>query len=410
MTQDRDACVIRELAKSYVEVCNKDVQQERRDLWRAHNSLIRTRPPIYVRGWPAHEVPEVRANECEDPMLRAQERWLRTMLYHDTIGDDYTFPPWLTVRATCVTPPDGLWGLKVNRIPSPEAVGSWMYDPPIKSLEDASRMVSPHHVIDEEATARSASRLRDVVGDIIEVNVDRAPEYTVWNADISTQLAYLRGLEQVMWDTVDNPEWLRGVLGFMRDGIMTTHAEADAAGDWGLANSYNQAMPHADELPDPEANVPATRDQLWWYVAAQEFTLVSPAMHDEFMLRYQLPIAERFGLVAYGCCEDLSEKIDILRKIPNLRRIAVAPRANVRRCAEQIGQDYVFSYRPNPAEMVCCGFDPDHIRKVIRTALEDARGCHVDITLKDIQTVENHPERLREWVKIVREESGDLRF
>jgi hypothetical protein len=410
MTQDQDVRVVRELAKRYVEICGKDVQQERRDLWRAHNSLIPTRPPIYVRGWPVNEVPEVRSLQCEDALLRAQERWLRTMLYQDTIGDDYTFSPWLTVRATCITPPDGLWGLKISLIPSPEAVGSWMYDPPIKSLEDASRMVSPHHVIDEQATARNVSRLRDVVGDIIEVNVDRAPEYTVWNADISTQLAYLRGLEQVMWDMVDNPQWLHGVLGFMRDGIMTTHAEAVASGDWGLANSYNQAMPYAGELPDPKANTPAACDQLWWYVAAQEFTLVSPAMHDEFMLRYQLPIAKRFGLVAYGCCEDLSEKIDILRKIPNLRRIAVAPRANVKRCAEQIGQDYVFSYRPNPAEMVCCGFDSDHIRKVIRTALRDADGCHVDITLKDIQTVENHPERLREWVRIVREEIGDLGF
>jgi hypothetical protein len=396
--------VVRELAKRYVDVCNEEVQRERRDLWRRHNSLISTRPPIYVRGWPAHEVDGLLNSECEDPFYRAHERWLRTMLYQETIGDDFTFVPWLTVRAVCVTPPDGIWGLKINRIHSPEAVGTWMYDPPIKTLDDARQMVSPHHVIDEESTARNVSRLRDAVGDIIEVNVDRAPEYTVWNADISTLLAYLRGLEQMMWDMVDNPQWLHGVLAFMRDGIMTTHAEAEAAGDWGLANSYNQAMPYAEELPDPMANASAGRDQLWWYVAAQEFTLVSPAMHDEFMLRYQMPIAQEFGLVAYGCCEDLSEKIDILRKIPNLRRIAVAPRANVRRCAEQIGQDYVLSYRPNPAEMVCCGFDPDHIRKVIRAAMRDARGCHVDITLKDIQTVENHPERLREWVRIVREE------
>ena len=99
----------------------------------------------------------------------------------------------------------------------------------------------------------------------------------------------------------------------------------------------------------------------------------------------------------------LTEKIDILRKIPNLRRIAVAPRANVRRCAEQIGRDYIFSYRPNPAEMVCCGFDPAHVRKVIRTALDDAASCCVDITLKDIQTVEHTPARLAEWVKLVRE-------
>jgi len=71
-----------------------------------------------------------------------------------------------------------------------------------------------------------------------------------------------------------------------------------------------------------------TRAQLWGYMAAQEFTAVSPAMHEEFLLRYQLPILKQFGLVAYGCCEDLTKKIDMLRQLKNLRDIAVTPVAN----------------------------------------------------------------------------------
>jgi len=117
---------------------------------------------------------------------------------------------------------------------------------------------------------------------------------------------------------------------------------------------------------------------------------------------------EKFGLVAYGCCENLSEKIDILRQIPNLRRIAVAPSADVRRCSEQIGRDYVFSYRPNPAEMVCCGFDPEHVRTVLRRDLNDCRGCCVDITLKDVETVEGDPGRLQAWAQIARETAEEL--
>ena len=59
---------------------------------------------------------------------------------------------------------------------------------------------------------------------------------------------------------------------------------------------------------------------------------MSPAMHDEFLLQYQLPILKQWGLVGYGCCENLTQKIDILRQIPNLRVIGVTPRADVRRC------------------------------------------------------------------------------
>ena len=76
----------------------------------------------------------------------------------------------------------------------------------------------------------------------------------------------------------------------------------------------------------PAANSePVKRDQLWLFMAAQEFALISPDMHDEFLLEYQLPILKKFALTAYGCCEDLTQKIDILRRIPNLRRIAVTP-------------------------------------------------------------------------------------
>jgi len=403
-----DILILRDLAVRYAEICASDDQRAKRDLWRDHNSLIPTRPPIYVRAIPYEDEPELRRRECADSLYRYYESWFRLMLCHAATGDDYTFDPWVAVDAACVTPPEGLWGVPFGRIPSTERRGSWMFDPPLKQLSDIDRLVFPRHEIDEQATAERLEKVQDAVGDILPVIVDRKPAWHIWNADISNHLAYLRGLEQMMWDMMDNPEWLHGLLAFMRDGILAAQAQAEAAGDWRLCDHQNQAMPYARELPDPSADpTPVTRKQLWVFCASQETTLVSPAMFDEFMLQYQLPIMEQFGLAAYGCCEDLTEKIDVLRQIPNLRRIAVAPRANLRRCAEQIGADYVISWRPNPAETVSCGFDPDHIRRMTREALEITRGRHIDITLKDVETVEGQPERLREWVKIVREVIAD---
>ncbi|MHC4982021.1 MAG: hypothetical protein ACYTF6_02495 [Planctomycetota bacterium] len=93
----------------------------------------------------------------------------------------------------------------------------------------------------------------------------------------------------------------------------------------------------------------------------------------------------------------------MLRQLPNLRRIAVAPRADLRKCAEKIGTDYVISWRPNPAEMICCGFDAERVRSSIRQGLEICRHLHVDITLKDVETVEHQPQRFAKWTRIVRE-------
>jgi len=403
-----DVQILRELAKRYAEIAAKPVQDERRDLWRRHNSLQRTRPLVYMR-WLAswHEHPESHL-QCQDPFYQRHERFLRQMIVQDGIGDDYIIEPWITQRASVVTPPEGIWGLRIKHSPKTDPRGAWKFDPSIVELSDADKMVAPHHVIDEEATERNVTRLREAVGDILEVNIDRAPAYIVWAADISTHLTQLRGLGQLMLDMVDNPEWLHGVLKFMSDGILATHDEAEAAGDWRLCDHQNQAMPYALDLPDPQANSrPVPRSQLWCFTAAQEYTLISPAMHDDFLLQYQLPIMEKFGLVAYGCCEDLTRKIDMVRQIPNLRRVAVTPVADVAKCAEQIGTDYVFSWRPNPSQMICCGFQPDLIRTVVRDAMEASKGCHVDITLKDVQTIGNQPEHLREWVKIVRSITDD---
>jgi len=398
-----DNDILRELAKRYLEVCAQPVQDERRDLWRRHNSLDHTRPLIYVRAFAWCEVPESQCF-CEDPFLRSHENGLRRSLYWASLDDDSIFEPWLTVNAAWIAPPEGPWGMKVGWIKGDDPRGARRMAPPIKAPEDAKRLVRPRHVIDEAETERRAARLHDAVGDILPVHVDHATLYRNWNGDISTCLAQLRGLDQLMLDMFERPDWLHGVLAFMRDGILEAQEQAEAAGDWTLADQNNQAMPYAMGLEPPCLNGGSvTRDKLWYFCASQETTLLGPEQFDEFMFQYQQPIMEHFGLVAYGCCEDLTLKMPVVRKLPNLRRIAVAPVADVAKCAEQIGEDYVLSYRPSPSDMVGYDFDPDRVRKILRRDLAVCRGCHVDITLKDVETVQNDPVRVRQWVQITRE-------
>ena len=95
-----DVYVLRGLAERYAEVARKPVQQERRELWRAHISLERTRPPVLFsfgmhNAW-CEEVFGDHVMECEDPFYRAHERNLRMLLFHDTVGDDWVMEPWIT--------------------------------------------------------------------------------------------------------------------------------------------------------------------------------------------------------------------------------------------------------------------------------------------------------------------------
>ncbi|MCC6444383.1 MAG: hypothetical protein IT210_13140 [Armatimonadetes bacterium] len=397
--RSRDELLLRDLAQKYAEVCARPVQEERRRLWKQHNSLRGERPLIYVRAFAWHELLDSRCL-CEDPFLRHYEDFFRNHLYWDSLRDDSIFEPWVAVQARyrCAG-----WGVSGRRVFSDTPGGAYKMDYPIKSLEDIEKLQVPRHEIDEEETAKAVRRLQDIIGDILLVCVDRSPAYQVWRGDISTDLGYLRGIENFMLDMSDHPEWLHRLVGFFAEGIRQAHKQAEAAGDWSLTAHQNQAMPYALELPAPAPEAKGVKQScLWGFMAAQEFALVSPAMWDEFLFRYQQPILERFGLVAYGCCEDLTHKIPVLRRLPNLRRIAVSPFADVARCAEQIGKDYVISYRPSPADMVSYGFDPDRIRRILRRDLAVCREGYVDITLKDVETVQGDRDRPRKWVEITR--------
>ena len=72
---------------------------------------------------------------------------------------------------------------------------------------------------------------------------------------------------------------------------------------------------------------------------------------------------------------------------------------------EQVGTDYVLSRKPNPAVFANDEWHPDRARRELRDFLEKARGCHVELIMKDISTVRYQPQRLWEWAAIAMEEA-----
>lgn len=407
----RDVQVLRDLAKQYMELASQPIQEERRRLWKAHFSLKKTRTPVLAtygmwNVW-CREVFGDHAMRCEDPFYREHERFLRMQIFHDSIGDDFILEPWITQVATHKTR-RGIygeaWGAEPQRIQPSIEGGSWKGKAFIQDWEDVKKLVPPHHQIDEADTARNVQRLRDAVGDIIEVNVDRSPILSGFAGDLSTTIAQLRGLDQLMLDMYEAPDKVHALLAFLRDGVLANQQEAEDAGDYSLTSQSNQAMTYAEELESPRANSgPRKRKDLWGFCAAQEYTLISPKFHDEFLFQYQMPIMEHFGLVHYGCCEDLTKKIGMLRQLKNLRSIAVTPRANVWESAEAIGRDYVISWRPNPADMVCTSWDEGRIRSILRDGLRACKDGIAHVHLKDIETVQGETDRLARWTRIVRE-------
>ncbi|MEI6972540.1 MAG: hypothetical protein WCL44_13610 [bacterium] len=403
-----DREIVRALARQYAEIAAYPVQDERRRLWAAHNSLKRTRVPVltqtgFWQKWAFDHFGDARM-QCQDPFLRDLERYFRLALFQFDLGDDTIQEPWFTVNAHQARGWRNIWGLSEDMKHPENFDGAYAYQPPLKEWSDMAKLSPPPHQIDEDATRHHADRVREVIGDLLEINVDRGPVCQGFMSDISTSLAGLRGLEQIMIDMYESPDELKRLLAFMRDGILANNDAAERAGDYSLTTQSTAGMTYTEDREPPRANSGARpRSQLWAFCAAQELAQVSPAMHEEFMFNYQLPIYEHFGMVAYGCCEDLTRKISFLRRMKSLRTIGVTPWADVAKCAEQIGTDYVFGWRPNPTDQVCADWDESRIRRILREGLEASRGCIVHIHLKDVENLRGDPTRLKRWVAIARE-------
>ncbi len=203
-------------------------------------------------------------------------------------------------------------------------------------------------------------------------------------------ISELRGVEPIYEDMYERPEYLHSI---MQKFIERAKAKMDF-----LEKSF-----HVDNDPYSLHCTPGMISGLaedglkatWYRGMAQPFSCVSPAMFEEFELNYIKQLAERCAYTYYGCCEPLDDRIELLKTIKNLRKVGVSPWSNVEKCAEQLGPNFVFARKPNPAN-VAIQTSPEQIRKETETAVNACLkyGCPAEFVLKDITTVSRKLENL----------------
>jgi hypothetical protein len=159
------------------------------------------------------------------------------------------------------------------------------------------------------------------------------------------------------------------------------------------------------ELPAPGYDGTVRTMDMWGFAESQETVTFSPEMFEEFIVPFQLPILERFGLNCYGCCEPLDKRWHVVERIPRLRRVSVSPWADIADMADKLGDRYIFSYKPNPADLAVPEMDGGRVRKDLRRALERTKNCRVEVIMKDNHTIGKNPENVIRWCRIAREEA-----
>ena len=396
--------ILRELAKNVAEIAAHPEQETKRNLWYAHNRLEKTRPLVLLfpeNSWDQILGPDTL--QVKSPFWKQWEWYLRHLVYRNlNFVDDLVIEPVLYVNKIIRT---GSWGVECGFVHSTDEKGSWVYEPPLKNPDDIKKLTTPTIEVDEKGTQEIYDAISDVFGDLLDVRLHCQPPA----ANIISEATMFRGIQQVMMDMYDRPEWLHELLSIISDAVLKQAEYLEQNGHLTLNNRNHYTdtggIGYTNQLPTKNYDGKQVKlNDLWGLGVAQELSEVGPTQHEEFAINYQLPILERFGLNSYGCCEPLTRKFDLIKKrIPRLRRVSVSPWCDTEIAAEALEDKYIYSWRYNPANIVGV-FEPEKIRADIQNLLHVAKDCVLEIILKDTITVENDPQRLNIWSQIVMDE------
>ncbi len=409
-----DLTILRQLANRKMEIAVDSMNLERKRLWLELHDGNCERPMVLAewQGVMDKDRPYSPTLHCTEDWARGVENALRQEIWvFEELQDDHVVEPWFNVNWS-VQCSD--YGVQTNfqQLDGREHLTAKRWDPPIKDIHrDFDKLHPRTFSVDRERTLRWKAHLEGVMGDIVPIRI-RGGFW--WTMGMTYQATLLIGLENIMLDMYDDPEGLHRIMQFLKDdhiafarwleqeNLLSLNDENDyvGSGSIGYTREFSQSA-HRDG-----AAITAGDTQV--LLESQETVLVGPKQFAEFVFPYQLEIAKQFGSVYYGCCEQLHHRWEVVSRLPNLRRVSIAPLCDQEIMAEAMGNRYTFSRKPNPTLVSTDRFDEELIRKDLRTTLDITKGhnCPVEMIMKDVHTLDNEPHRLARWVELAREEIG----
>ena len=410
MQRKSDVVIVRELAARVAEIAALPAQDEKRALWRGLNALAPARPMVMIDQvcWNEMEVGDELTLRCTDAECRAYEERLRRILFqwrHFPV--DMVVEPFVRVPKAIDNVKFGITVQEEIAVTDPtnDVVGHRFINQ-FENEDDLEKLSAPQVSHDRTETDRRLTVAHELFDGLLEV--------LPWGADLNLSLwdpiATWMGVENALYAMIDRPDYVHRLVGRMTDGYLSVLDQLEEQGLLcGPQSLIHCTGAWTDDLPavgyDPRR--PRTKD-IWMMGLAQMLATVSPRMFREFEVEYIRRIAARFGLVYYGCCDPLDVKMAEVRLIPNVRKVSMSPWVAEERAAAEIGRDFVYSRKPNPALLASDVFDPERVREHLvatRKACE-THGCPLEFILKDISTVRYQPERLFEWARVAMEVVG----
>ena len=403
----KDKEILRELAKHKIELHNEERNQQNIKDWLLHNTCRSERPMIHTDITGAWNEIFPKRFKCEDPFAKDIEMRLWLSFYsYDVFGDDYPVSGYFQIEWNTRFIAFGLEPKRTypNTETGQAALG-YKIDYLVEDFKrDFHKLGKSVFQLDKESTIKYAEDAADIIGDILPVKIEARSLYSVPTRDI----VHIMGMETMFMAMYDEPELFHEMMRRFADDTIeyfrfletndvlntTVGAEYLGQGSWC----------YTDELP---SSGPVTAKSIWGFLDSQETVGVSPKMFDEMIFPYYKRIADQYGLLSYGCCEPVHPFWESsLCKFDNLRKITISPWCDEEYMGEALRGSKIIYHRKPSSDFLGVGtvLDEDAFRKHIRKTLKAAAGCTLEITQRDIYTINNDEPKARRYVEIIKEE------
>jgi hypothetical protein len=414
---DRD--ILRDLARRLRGHADSPVMGERKRQWTALHDLHPVRPMILFETASVAGFVDPAELQCSDPFLRAVERNMRDTVRHaDEVGDDIVVEPWFRLAWRIVFPS---FGVTIEQKPAlmadNEASLGYTFNFPLRTPADVALLRPRRFGVDRDGTLKAAARLQDLFGDLLPTRVGNYDFFSPDSGDdgfcgnfffgLAWQVYRFIGNDGLLYWVYDAPDAIRALMAYMerdrselfrfmeREGLLVPNTDTQMAGP--------RAYGYVSGLPGPDHVGPVRLKDVWGWAESQETINISPAMFKEFVLPHIAALSDLFGLVYYGCCEPVHDRLDlIMAAIPNLRSVSVSGWSDLERVAEMLGARYVYSRKPTPA--LLSGANPpwDLARKDMERTYRAAKNGCVELLFRDLYSVNRERGRIAAWVSMAR--------
>jgi uroporphyrinogen-III decarboxylase len=194
---------------------------------------------------------------------------------------------------------------------------------------------------------------------------------------------HLRGLTELLKDTIRNPDFVHRLLKFITESRMRWEREKEKF----LGEKSKRSRISEDEV---------------------DAKLMSPKTFERFAYQYDNEIADFYpeGIFYYHSCGDITPFLNSISKIRGLKRIQISPATSFKTALKVIGKGIVFHKRMDPVnDLAFC--NTEAIQSKIKDILRIGKGAFIEI---DPGPVMDLPaEKVKTWISSARKAVFDTR-